>query len=405
MSRTPQIKRATPPPSLRVDVLYCDDNLHQLAHFPSGCVDLVYLDPPFFSNRQYEVIWGDEAEIRSFEDRWEGGVEVYVGWMKERVQEMYRVLQPTGTFYLHCDWHASHYLKVMCDQIFGMHNFRNEIVWCYSGGGVPRQDFPRKHDTILRYTKSDRYTFNPIYRPYTAGTMQRGRTAIKGIYAKRGLRKEGTPVNDWWTDVPKITSPTDYEKLGYPTQKPEALLKRIITASSNEGDLVLDPFCGCGTTMAVAQQLRRHWIGIDISPKAIELVKRRLQKLGVGDIDTINMPTTIDALKQMKPFEFQNWVVLDRFHGTMTRTHVGDKGIDGYAFMTHEPIQVKQSERVGRNIVDNFQTAMEREKKQKGYIVAFSFGRGAHEEAARCKRAKGLEIVLVTVEDLLRKPA
>src|SRR5882672_9586845 len=116
---------------LEAGVVYCDDNLARLSQFPAECVDLIYLDPPFFSNRHYEVIWGDEAEVRSFEDRWEGGVHVYARWMQERVMELHRILKPTGSFYLHCDWHASHYLKVMLDDIFGESHFQNEIVWYY----------------------------------------------------------------------------------------------------------------------------------------------------------------------------------------------------------------------------------------------------------------------------------
>lgn len=185
MPRAPTDAPVNPVSYLETGVLYCDDNVHRLSQFPDDCIDLIYLDPPFFSNRNYEVVWGDEAEIRSFEDRWEGGIEVYTGWMRERILELHRVLKPTGTMYLHCDWHAGHYLKVMCDGIFDARNFRNEIVWCYAGGGVPKKDFPRKHDTIFRYTKGNDYFFEPIYRPYSEGTQQRGRTAVKGKFLRR----------------------------------------------------------------------------------------------------------------------------------------------------------------------------------------------------------------------------
>lgn len=384
---------------LETGVLYCDDNLERLSQFPPGCVDLVYLDPPFFSNRNYEVIWGDEAEVRSFEDRWEGGIEVYTAWMRDRIREIHRVLKDTGTMYLHCDWHAGHYLKVMCDSVFGMGNFRNEIVWCYAGGGVPKKDFPRKHDTIFRYTKGTDYFFEPVYRPYSEGTVQRGRTAVKGKYFEEGLREKGTPVNDWWTDVPKITSPTDAEKLGWPTQKSEALLERIIGTSSRPGDIVLDPFCGCGTTVAVAQKLERQWVGVDISPTATGVMRQRMEKLG-GEFRVEGLPDSEDELRVLKPFEFQNWVIR-KIHGSAAPRKTGDMGIDGYSFMEQLPIQVKRSDRIGRNVVDNFETAIERDGKDKGYIIGFGFTRGAYEEAARAKAVGRCEVVLVTVGDLL----
>lgn len=384
---------------LETEVLYCEDNLDQLCQFPDECVDLIYLDPPFFSNRNYEVIWGDEAEMRSFEDRWEGGIEVYTGWMRDRMAQIHRILKKTGTVYLHCDWHAGHYLKVMCDGIFGTSNFRNELVWCYAGGGVPKKDFPRKHDTIFRYTKGDDYFFEPIYRPYSEGTVKRGRTAVKGKYFEEGLREKGTPVNDWWTDVPKITSPTDNEKLGWPTQKSEALLERIIATSSKPGDIVLDPFCGCGTTVAVAHRLGRQWLGIDISPTATGVMRERMEKLG-ATFRVDGLPMSEEELRQLKPYEFQNWVIR-QIHGTAAPRKSGDKGIDGWSFLEALPIQVKRSDKIGRNVVDNFETAIQRDGKHKGYIFGFSFTKDAYEEAARAKGVGQCEIVLVTVADLL----
>jgi hypothetical protein len=194
--------------------------------------------------------------------------------------------------------------------------------------------------------------------------------------------------------------PSDKRRLGYPTQKPEELLEKIILASSNEGDIVLDPFAGCGTTQVVAHKHKRQWIGIDISPTAVTLMERRMQMIGARGIKLVGMPVTEEQLRALKPFEFQNWVI-QRFNGTHSPRKSGDMGIDGYTFFEHLPIQVKQSEKVGRNVVDNFETAVERSRNTKGYVVAFSFTRDAYEETARAKRQRGLEIVLVKVESLL----
>src|SRR5680860_836077 len=142
------------------NIIYCGDNLIWLKKFSYYCVYLIYLDPPFFSNKQYEVIFNDGEEIRSFEDRWQGGINHYIEWMKERVFELHRVLKDTGSFYLHCDWHASHYLKVMCDDIFGRSNFRNELIWCYTGRELNKKQWNSKHENIFFYTKSKTWLFN-----------------------------------------------------------------------------------------------------------------------------------------------------------------------------------------------------------------------------------------------------
>jgi DNA modification methylase len=347
-------------------------------------VDLIYLDPPFFSNRNYEVIWGDAGEVRSFDDRWEGGMEVYIAWMGDRLRACHRVLKPTGSIYLHCDWHASHYLKVRMDEIFGMKNFLNNCVWIYGLGGSSKRYWPRKHDEILWYSKTpDKHFFDP---PMVEATSN----AMKGKLKK---------MLDSW-DIPAINNMAK-ERLGYPTQKPEALLDLILTSSSRPNDVVLDPFCGCGTTMAVAHRLGRPWIGIDISPTAINTVRTRLNP-GAGEVDVIGMPTSVDQLRAMKPFEFQNWVVRERFNGSIGPKG-GDKGIDGFSFLVHDPIQVKQSDGIGRNVIDNFASAMRRVDKKKGYIVAFSFGKGAIEECASLKHKQGIEIVLVEVNEILDK--
>lgn len=257
--------------------LILGDNLDILKTLKDEGVDLIYIDPPFFSNKNYEVVSGDESEIRSFEDRWEGGINVYVEWMRERIRELHRVLKQTGSLYLHCDWHASHHLRVMLDEIFGAKHFQNEIIWFYETGGISKARFGRKHDNIYFYTKTDRYTFNAseVLEKRSEEVLRRLATGVESATRARGEQR--LPSDVW--RIPAINAMAK-ERLGYPTQKPEALLEKIIKASSNKDDVVLDSFCGCGTSLAVAQRLGRHWVGIDISPTAIKLVEKRLKKLG-----------------------------------------------------------------------------------------------------------------------------
>jgi len=430
------------------NLLICGDNLTALDDLKKQGIkaDLIYLDPPFFSNKHYEVVWGDEAEIRSFKDRWEGGIHVYINWMKKCIIKMYDVLNETGSFYLHCDWHASHYLKVMLDEIFGHKNFRSEIIWLRStdtgSSKAISKKFPMNSDSILFYTRSENFKFNIVYKEYDEKYLarfkyedERGRYRWQCLktYSKETIDKltsenrirwgkrakypeykqyewelKGVLISNVWTDINQI-NPAAKERLGYPTQKPEKLLERIIKASSNKGDLILDPFCGCGTAMAIAHKVGRKWIGIDISPTAISLIEKRLEKLGTikgKDFDSIGMPTTLKKLKSLEPFEFQNWVI-NEMQAKQSKRLSGDKGINGHydksIFTEPAGIQVKQSEKVGLNIIDSFETALNRKDYKKGYVVGFSFTKGAHEEVARVKEERGLYIKLIKVEDLLLK--
>jgi DNA modification methylase len=431
-----------------------------MRELPDGCCDLVYLDPPFFSNRQYEVVFGDEAEVRTFEDRWAGGILHYLDWMRDRVAEMHRLLRDDGSLYLHCDPTASHYLKVMLDEIFtAPGGFRSEIVWkrtsAHSDTKQGRRQHGRVHDVILFFTKGEQWTWNPIYTPYDPEYVERfykyvepetGRRyrlgdltgpggAAKGNpeYEVMGVTRfwrysrermddliaqgrvvqtkpgavpaykryldegKGVPLQDVWTDIKPIGAQAA-ERLHYPTQKPEALLRRIIEASSDKGAVVVDPFCGCGTAIAVAHALEREWIGIDIAPTAIRICEARMHRLG-ADFITMDMPQTPDALLQLAPFEFQHWVI-SQIRGKQAPRRTADKGIDGTT-ATGEPVQVKRSRRIGREVVDTFQTAIVRARKSRGYLIAGSFTRGAHEEAARARQETGLDIRLVPVADLL----
>ena len=213
------------------------------------------------------------------------------------------------------------------------------------------------------------------------------------------LNPKGKQPDDWWQIQP--IAPSANDRLGYPTQKPEPLLVKIVKASSNPMDILLDPFCGCGTSIAVAHQEGLRWIGIDVSPTACKLMAKRMRKLGVKNLQIIGLPRSIEELKKIVPFEFQNWV-FEKLHDRVNPKKVGDMGIDGYVDLD-VPTQVKQSEGVGRNVVDNFETAIRRIGKKKGVIVAFSFGSGAYEEVARVKNQEFIDIKLKTVEEILKE--
>jgi DNA modification methylase len=391
-------------------------------------VDLIYLDPPFFSNRNYEVIWGDEAEKRSFIDRWSGGIDQYIAWLYERVEQMHRVLKPTGSLYLHCDWHADAYIRVLIlDKIFGAGNFRNEIAWCYYGPSNTKRYFPRKHDAVFYYVKDikEAYVFNEdeVRIGYKKSNFATGKTALSGRkddeYLKE-LDNRGKIIEDWWMEFPSGGHISSKERIGYPTQKPEALMERIIKASSNKGDLVLDPFMGGGTTMAVADKLGRKWIGIDQSPMAVKVTEFRIEKqYGAleGQETLFPAPYVVqlykydrDLLFNEDPFKFETWII-QQFGGAPQNKKGGDKGVDGKT-LEGVPIQVKQSTGIGVNVVKNFYVSAKQfnkmlfeknvlEKKPVGYIIAFSFGKGAVEEAARLKNSENIIIKLVTVEDIV----
>ena len=272
----------------------------------SESVDLVYLDPPFNSKRLYNAPIGSRAEGSQFKDTWKWSdineyqldiiandfpeladyieiidrisdmsMKAYITYMSQRVIQLHRILKPTGSIYYHCDPTAGHFVKLMLDCVFGKENFRNEIVWCYKFGGRSKKDFSKKHDLIYRYSKCDNYIFNneDILVPYESRMAQWS--------FENGRKKEmpkGKIPEDWW-DIPTINAMSK-ERTGYPTQKPLALLERIIKASCPEGGIVLDPFCGCATTCVAAQRLKRHWIGIDIEDKAVDLLIERLEQDG-----------------------------------------------------------------------------------------------------------------------------
>jgi len=427
------------PQPITENTLFYGDNLPILRDYLADeSVDLIYLDPPFNSNRNYNVLFKDEsgkqseAQITAFEDTWHWNQKAegtyrelvmqapdhiskmvsalhdfignnqmmaYLIMMAIRLRELHRVLKPTGSLYLHCDPTASHYLKIILDSIFGAENFVNEIIWQRTNAhNMKTRGYVRANDTILFYSKTDKFVFNNQYTEYGPEQMKRFKADESGKLYKaenltfsnpnpsrqfewRGtrppahrswgasleqleqwhaegrilLKKDGTPRLDGlkvyldetkgraettsWTDIPRIGN-TSAERLGYPTQKPLALLERIISVSSNPGDMVLDPFCGCGTAIAAAQKLDRKWIGIDITHLSIALQKYRLQEMFPEiQFKVVGEPEDSGAARQLARddrYQFQWWALslikakpLGGQEGSRTGKKGSDKGIDG----------------------------------------------------------------------------
>ncbi len=355
----------------------CLDILRNELEIKPESVDLIYIDPPFNSKRNYNVFF-DDKEIQTqrvaFEDTWSlhsvgdslteldtihhdklldllnayqhiaPQVFPYLVMMTLRIIELHKVLKPTGSFYLHCDPTASHYLKTVCDAVFGVKNFRNEVSWCYKRWPSKQDNFQRMHDIIFRYGKSDIVIWNQLYDDFTEQTKKRikgGKKIVTTIdeHGKKKIRataelSPGVPMCDYW-NIPVIAGQAK-ERLGYPTQKPKALLERIIKASSNEGDIILDAFCGCGTTIDTAESLNRQWIGIDIAPFAVSLIKRRLQDTYGNDLSPFEVrgtptdePSAIKLWEQ-NPFAFEDWWLTElEVFATTYGKKGADKGIDG----------------------------------------------------------------------------
>ncbi|MDR0546332.1 MAG: hypothetical protein LBG77_01885 [Dysgonamonadaceae bacterium] len=407
--------------------LILGDNLIELRKIPDESVDLIYLDPPFFSNRTYEVIWGDDGEKRSFEDRFAGGIDHYIHWLKLRVREMYRVLKPTGSIFLHCDWHANANIRVeILDKIFGRNNFRNEIIWYYYNKMPDNRKgvFPRSTDTVFWYVKNynQDYHFNSLTEKRENPVRQLVRKKVKGkavnardeqgslIYQ---IREEKLLDNVWRISM---LQPADKkERIGYPTQKPEELLKRIIECCTREGDLVLDPFVGGGTTVAVADKLNRKWIGIDQSIMAIRVTEMRLQKrqneLFSKPFKVLQPYYDLSKLEKEKGKDFEIFIV-DKFGGIPNLKGGKDLGIDGHTEYG-TPIQVKKWKKpVGRDTLDEFLTAIQRDDKYLfdknrqegqicGFIIGFNFSKDIINEVARLENSENIIIKLTRVNEII----
>ncbi|MEX2092743.1 MAG: DNA methyltransferase [Pirellulales bacterium] len=483
--------------SVTTKIIYCGDNLDQLRKLDAGVVDLIYIDPPFNSNRNYEVFWGETKEKRSFEDRHES-TKAYIEYMRPRCVELARVLKDTGSFYYHCDWHACHYVKVMLDQIFGENNFQSEVVWKRTSAHSSAKRYGPVHDTLFFYTGGGDHTWNQQYQPFSqtyldafythydkdgrrwrrsdltgdgvrtgdSGKLWRGidvtakgrhwavpkdvptLTQIAGATTQEKLdaldaakmihwpqkkngvpqfkryadQQPGVPLQSVWDDIPPLHN-LSAERMGYPTQKPLALLERIIKASSNRGDLVLDAFCGCGTAIVEAELLDRQWIGIDISPTACRVMAQRMAdvcKLREGtDFIVRDLPRSIGQLRSMPPFEFENWAVI-ALGGIPNKAQVGDMGIDGKIFPVSAvpsaskgkqagldfmdvwyPIQVKQKDKASRPDIDSFEAVMTRENRTKGFFVSFAFSRDSLTEISAFFKKSGKSIIPLTVQEIL----
>jgi DNA modification methylase len=404
--------------------LFFGDNLHIMRQLPSKSIDLMYFDPPFFSGRNYNMIFGDKNEVRSFSDIWEGGMPGYLIWLNARLYEAKRLLKDTGSIYLHLDWHASHYVKVEMDKIFGADNFRNEIIWCYSGGGVPKKDFANKHDYILRFSKTDKYTFKPdeVRQSYSSEILSRPKSSYaEHSYSNNpGAKTQGWDLNpkgkypdDWFYMA--IVNPCAKERIGYPTQKPEAILEKIIKSSSNENDTVADFFCGGGTTPAVAQRLNRRWIACDQSRIAISITADRITRV-VEDVEkgigrafpapdfTVEHWGIYEApiLEKLKKDEFREFVV-KAFGGKAESISQSIHGTRyGVPLYVGEP---SRSSRITKDDVAKFAQAIFKDRKTNfGAMLAWNFSADARKaaeilSARENKRIDFVRLNLVRLED------
>ena len=433
-----------------MNTLYYGNNLNILReHIADKSVDLIYLDPPFQSGKNYNILFQEhdggksKAQIQAFEDTWhweKGETQAtyeeiidtcpdrvvktiagfysmlgtsdmmsYLVMMAIRLVELQRVLKDTGSIFLHCDPTASHYLKIVMDAVFGSKNFRNEIVWHYkTWQGQVKDYFPKKHDVILFYTKTDKWKFDLLKdkktieetidfhrwnkflnknNELTGNSCPKTDSRFNG-YLKRWIKEhgrepqandvllkiEGLTIDSVW-DL-KAVDPKSSERLGYVTQKPEALLERIIKASSNEGDILMDPFAGCGTLVSVAQRLKRKWIGIDITHLAIGLIKERLNN-AFGEeakYQVIGEPTDVESahtLKEQNTYQFQCWAV--NLIGGRPTGQGGDKGIDGYKYFRDPEVQQMlisvKSGHVTPAYVRDLKGTVSREKASVGILI------------------------------------
>jgi len=403
------------------------DNLHVMRMLPSNSVDLIYIDPPFFSGRNYNMIFGDQNEVRSFTDIWEGGMPGYLIWLNARLLEMKRLLKRTGSILVHVDYHAGHYVKIELDKIFGYERFQNELIWFYKGGGSSPKRFSRKHDVIFWYTKTDEWTFNldDVRVPYSDEILSRPPSSYRHHHYK------GSPkaVVDGWTLNPKgkrpddvleipIVNPEARERIGYPTQKPERLLEHIILACSKPNDVVADFFCGGGTTAAVAQRLGRRWIACDMSRIAVAITADRIlkgadqsfrnsertTKIRSSQTSLSNVPDMsleywgtyeVPSLVRLSDEEFRHFIIT-AYDG---RVATGEDLIHGYK--NGVPLHVgsaSQDATITKDDVIEFARAIvTRKGKHHGEILAWAFTPSAQKAADELAAQQAIAVDFVTL--------
>ena len=389
------------PYAFRPNTLYLGDCLEVMNAFVEAGqqVDLIYLDPPFNSDVDHSMLFkqdtqgrdlDEQAQFIAFQDTWywtptaaervenlknatanpahkvmvaldtmipQTPMLAYLSYMAERLFVMHRLLKDTGSLYLHCDPTANSYLRIILDAIFGTNNYRNEIVWCYTGPSAAKKNFPAKHDVILRYTKSEVWVFNAneVRIPYKALHSDKGKGAkfwgdkgkLQDEETRRRYEARGKVPEDFWLDIPSGGHISPSERLGYPTQKPRALLERIIKASSNEGDIVLDPFAGCGTTAEASFRLGRKFLGIDISAYALRQICTARLKDAAG-VEVLGLPTDMASatvLAGEKPFVFEQWAVTSIPGMVPNDKQTGDGGVDGRGTLLYKPTTDGEPER------------------------------------------------------------
>lgn len=414
--------------ALETGVIYCADNLEVMRQLPSESIDTIYVDPPFFSGKKYETIWGDTVEL-AYRDYRKGGIEFFIEeWMAPRLDQMHRLLKPTGSLFLHMDGNAFHYVKVKLDYVFGGGNpnlgrdhFVNDIVWYYSqGGGKVKDKFAERHDNILWYAKDPkRYKvfLDKVRLPYTPhkgsasgrnyggkmGVDEDGREYVEkwGTGKKKLYRyylDEGKTPEDVWVDIQSIQSAAK-ERTGWDTQKPLKLLERIISLSTKEDDVVGDFFCGCGTTLVAAHALGRKYVGCDISSKASVIVRKRLEDIGEDCKEITLFNLSRSEVMRLSDAEFQDYMVRC-VGGEPSTRRTNDHGIDGKLIADGTPIQVKKSKSIDRPTIDKYLKHLK--SNGRFVFIALSFGRGAYEEQARQKK-DGYDLKLLTMDEVLRE--